>query len=104
MLTRSQCVYFCRDGFLLIEDALRGGALELVTAGVAELPRAHAHRNLLEHPVVRQFASSDDAMRFIRPVLGDGAFAVRGVMFDKLPEASGTATPAERVGNRATVS
>jgi hypothetical protein len=46
-------------------------------------------RNLLEAaPAVRELARSMALRRLVEPVLGSGAFAVRGILFDKIPTAN----------------
>jgi Phytanoyl-CoA dioxygenase (PhyH) len=48
-----------------------------------------AVRNLLEEcPEIRKFASSLFVRRLVEPVLGTECFPVRGILFDKLPEAN----------------
>jgi hypothetical protein len=44
-----------------------------------------ALRNL---PEIRELANSVELLDLVRPVLGPGAFAVRGLLFDKTPEAN----------------
>ena len=83
---RSQAIL--RDGYRLIPDAFSHGIIGQFLAAFAEFPPAHAHRNLLEHSFVREFANSDVALGLITPLLGDGAFAVRGILFDKIPGAN----------------
>lgn len=43
-----------------------------------------ATRNLLKIPAVLQLASSESIRRLVEPTLGRGAFAVRGILFNKL--------------------
>jgi len=45
-------------------------------------------RNLLAVPAVRNLVSSPSMGRLVDPVLGPGAFAVRGILFNKLPTAN----------------
>jgi hypothetical protein len=48
-----------------------------------------AVRNLLEEcPEIRRFANSPKVRRLIEPVLGAACFPVRGILFDKVPEAN----------------
>lgn len=48
-----------------------------------------AVRNLLEEcPEIRKFASSPSVRHLVEPVLGTECFPVRGILFDKVPEAN----------------
>jgi ectoine hydroxylase-related dioxygenase (phytanoyl-CoA dioxygenase family) len=58
-------------------------ALELALDG-----RQHGVRNLLSNPVVRRIASSCEIKRAVASVLGEGCFAVRGILFNKNPKAN----------------
>lgn len=49
----------------------------------------YAMRNLLaEIPFIRQLANSGPLRALVEPILGEAAFPVRGILFDKLPEAN----------------
>ncbi len=82
---------FCRMCWI---DTITGLIEEIEQAGKDGLSRrrensAHAIRNLLETvPVVRDLAESAVVCSFVEPILGPGAFAVRGLLFDKTPEAN----------------
>ncbi len=45
-------------------------------------------RNLLTPPSIRQLATSPAVRAAIEPILGKAAFAVRGILFNKLPAAN----------------
>ena len=46
-------------------------------------------RNLLEIcPAVAKLAGEERARQFVTPILGPGAFAVRAIFFDKVPDAN----------------
>jgi ectoine hydroxylase-related dioxygenase (phytanoyl-CoA dioxygenase family) len=76
------------DGYLLLPDAFPPAAFAALLDALADLPPAHAHRNLLHHPAIRAFAASPEARALITPALGESAIAVRGILFDKLPDAN----------------
>jgi hypothetical protein len=76
------------DGYLLLPHAVAAARVAALLDALADLPPAHAHRNLLHHPAIAAFASSAEARAFISPALGPGAFPVRGILFDKLPDAN----------------
>lgn len=66
-------------------------ALEKVdsSAAIARRGSVHAVRNLLEAvPGVRELARSTAVRALAEPVLGAGCFVVRGILFDKTPEAN----------------
>lgn len=50
--------------------------------------RVFAVRNLLDLPEIRRLAKSAPVRELAEAVLGDTAFAVRGILFDKIPEAN----------------
>jgi ectoine hydroxylase-related dioxygenase (phytanoyl-CoA dioxygenase family) len=89
-----------RDGFAVVEgivpdrsvDALNtalSGVDESSQATVQRRGRVHAIRNLLEVvPEVRTLARSEAVRALVEPVLGPECFAVRGILFDKTPEAN----------------
>jgi Phytanoyl-CoA dioxygenase (PhyH) len=83
-----------REGYLLVSDLLAEqevavllGALDRVPEGEAPRQRAgsiYGIRNLLSVvPEVRQLAESARIRAWVEPVLGRGAFPVRGLLFDK---------------------
>jgi ectoine hydroxylase-related dioxygenase (phytanoyl-CoA dioxygenase family) len=57
--------------------------------GVRRRESVYAIRNLLEAvPAVAELARSPAVRALVEPVLGAGAFAVRGILFDKTPDAN----------------
>ena len=75
-----------QDGYAIAHDAVPeemlgglGHALDAARAGT---------RNLLSVPAVRELATSEPVRRLVEPVLGPNAFAVRGILFNKLPGAN----------------
>ena len=75
-------------------DAVTVNALitALESAGTAGRQRhgaVYAIRNLLETvPAVAAYARSPAALELVRAILGPGCFPVRGLLFDKTPEAN----------------
>ena len=86
------------DGFAVVPEVLDaatvvaliaavGGAGE--GAGSQRRGSVYALRNLLEDvPAVTALADSPDVRALVAPVLGPGCFPVRGILFDKTPEAN----------------
>ena len=57
--------------------------------GVRRRESVYAIRNLLDAvPEVRELAASPAVRALVEPVLGAGAFPVRGILFDKTPDAN----------------
>jgi ectoine hydroxylase-related dioxygenase (phytanoyl-CoA dioxygenase family) len=88
-----------RDGFAVVPEVVTPpavasliAALEAKGPGPAVLERggrAYAMRDLLrEVPEARRLAGSAPLRALVRTVLGPGAFVVRGLLFDKTPEAN----------------
>lgn len=86
-----------RDGFAVVGGVL--GPLEVeslkgsieraaVGGGGARRGGVYALRNLLEVvPATRALAASSAVRALVEPLLGPGAFVVRGILFDKTPAA-----------------
>jgi hypothetical protein len=75
-----------RDGYAIVTDAVPLQLLgDLDTALDAD--RAGT-RNMLNIPTVQQLAQSDCMRRLVEPILGPDAFAVRAILFNKLPDAN----------------
>jgi ectoine hydroxylase-related dioxygenase (phytanoyl-CoA dioxygenase family) len=75
------------DGYAIVEgvlndDAVRG-YIEVLRDDSRNGARRGGRRNLLEIAAMRELAQSETVMTLVRPVLGDGAFPVRGILFDK---------------------
>ncbi|HYJ80121.1 MAG TPA: phytanoyl-CoA dioxygenase family protein [Longimicrobiaceae bacterium] len=84
-------------GYALAPDVLAPDQVDRVTdavaaaagEGVRRRESVYAIRNLLEVvPEVRALARSEAVRALVRPVLGEGCFAVRGILFDKTPDAN----------------
>jgi ectoine hydroxylase-related dioxygenase (phytanoyl-CoA dioxygenase family) len=89
-----------RDGYVVVEGVISGTTADLLIAAVSAVDtdsvaavqrrgRVHAVRNLLEAvPEVQQLARSAEVRALVEPVLGPDCFVVRGILFDKTPEAN----------------
>lgn len=87
-----------RDGFAVAEgvvtDAEILALIPLLTevdheGAISRRGSVHAVRNLLEAvPEVRALARSEEVRALVTPVLGDGCFVVRAILFDKTPQAN----------------
>jgi ectoine hydroxylase-related dioxygenase (phytanoyl-CoA dioxygenase family) len=75
------------SGFAIVEDVLDLATIERLQALMESIARSQegrgGARNLLDDPGVRELADSEVVMSLVRPVLGETAFAVRGILFDK---------------------
>lgn len=82
------------DGFQIVQDVLDASAIDVLTAGLAELEAGQysagrrttrpGARNLLrECPSVAELARSQPLIRLVAPVLGPAAFPVLALFFDK---------------------
>jgi hypothetical protein len=75
------------NGFAIIDGVLPSDVVaELIRAVETEVPLQAARggvRNLLEFPVIRGLADTTTVRALVEPVLGAGAFPVRGILFDK---------------------
>ncbi len=75
------------NGFAIVEDVLDINAIDqlqrlMESIAVSEQGRGGV-RNLLDVPEVRELAASKAIMRLVQPILGEAAFPVRGILFDK---------------------
>ncbi|HEU4457390.1 MAG TPA: phytanoyl-CoA dioxygenase family protein [Longimicrobium sp.] len=92
--------HLCEHGYALVPDVLGDGDIARILAalddagegdadGVRRKESVYAIRNLLEVvPEIRALARSAAVRALVEPVLGAGAFAVRGILFDKTPDAN----------------
>lgn len=75
------------DGFAIVPDVLDAGQVRSLASALRENATAPAgrggRRNLLDEPVVRELAHSDEIRHLVTPILGEDAFVVRGILFDK---------------------
>lgn len=95
---RQYATAFCRDGYFIREDVISLDDVEELRQAVAALPvrqevrrkrSIYGVRNMLEIcPAVRALAANCRVRRFATAVLGDQAFAVRAIFFDKVPDAN----------------
>jgi ectoine hydroxylase-related dioxygenase (phytanoyl-CoA dioxygenase family) len=86
---------FARDGYFRCEGVLSDDEVEHLRTAIAEIPErqevrrrrgVYGVRNLLEIcPAVEALARQPSIRQFVTPVLGDRAFAVRAIYFDKVP-------------------
>lgn len=85
------------DGFAVQEDTLSELEVdELINAierrqdgeGLLRQGRIFALRNLLDLPEISALAESQPVRELAQAVVGDTAFPVRGILFDKIPEAN----------------
>ncbi|MFO0865630.1 MAG: phytanoyl-CoA dioxygenase family protein [Gemmataceae bacterium] len=89
---------FAHDGFFIADDVLSESDIERLRMAIAELPQnenvrkrqgVYGVRHLIEVcPEVRDIACDPRVRSFATAVLGEGAFAVRAVFFDKVPGAN----------------
>ena len=88
-----------QDGFAIIPNVLDAGQREMLLAAIAEVTAGsdalrrgegvYGIRNLLDAvPAVRKTAGSAAVRALVEPVLGPGCFSVRGILFDKTPDAN----------------
>jgi ectoine hydroxylase-related dioxygenase (phytanoyl-CoA dioxygenase family) len=75
------------DGHAIVPDVLNAGRVRILASALSEKATATAgrggRRNLLDEPAVRELAYSDEIRRLVIPILGEDAFVVRGILFDK---------------------
>lgn len=86
------------DGFAIVENVLSPSQVEFLISslermnnyeGVRSRGGIFALRNLLDaSPEVRELAASQEIRNLVEPMLGPDAFPVRGILFDKIPEAN----------------
>lgn len=86
-----------RDGYAVVPPILSAADCDALIAAVAcdnlgakqeRRGSVYAVRNLLDIPAVRELAQSDTLRQWIVPILGAKAMAVRGILFDKTPQAN----------------
>ncbi len=82
---------FRRDGFVIVPDAVDPAAVDALLAAiqpVAAGTRGGVRHLLRDVPAVRELARSAPVRAVAEAALGPGAFAVRGILFDKTPDAN----------------
>ncbi len=95
MITSEEQSRLHRQGFLLCRGAVSGAVVADLVRTIAETPPSSdarrslaGRRNLLQVDAVRRLAAGRAVRELVQPVLGGGAFAVRGIFFDKTAEAN----------------
>jgi hypothetical protein len=74
------------NGFAIVRQCL---AEQMVEHLCSQLGYAkHSQRNLLGVPVVRELAASEPVKQLTAALLGKDCFAVRGILFNKTPDAN----------------
>lgn len=89
---------FERDGFALVEDVLQQDQIQRLIRALDEMPQdstdqrqrrsSFARRDLLSLSAVRDLADSDQLHSIVDSIVGVGARSVRGLLFDKTPDAN----------------
>ncbi|MEO2090228.1 MAG: hypothetical protein ABGY75_12110, partial [Gemmataceae bacterium] len=89
---------FAESGYFTADGVLSDADVERLQVAIAQLPDreevrrrkgVYGVRNLLDIcPAVRELACDPRVRAFVEPVLGERAFAVRAVFFDKVPGAN----------------
>ncbi len=85
------------DGYAIVPDVVASETLQRLIEAIGDYAVGvasdagrgnYAMRNLLGIAAVREIAGSSQLMRWIHPVLGETARPVRGILFDKTPDAN----------------
>ncbi|HEY6377367.1 MAG TPA: hypothetical protein VIX90_17740 [Edaphobacter sp.] len=75
------------DGFAMVPDVFDTARVRSLASALSENATATGgrggRRNLLDEPAVRELGHSDKIRRLVTPILGEDAFVVRGILFDK---------------------
>lgn len=81
---------FRRDGFVIVPDAVDPAVVDALLAATAPVTagRGGVRHLLRDVPAVRELARSAPVRAVAEAALGPGAFAVRGILFDKTPDAN----------------
>jgi ectoine hydroxylase-related dioxygenase (phytanoyl-CoA dioxygenase family) len=89
---------FRRDGYYIRENVISAAQVDELRQAIADIPvreevrrkrNVYGVRNLLEIcPAVRDLARQPVIRQFVVPVLGEHAFAVRAIFFDKVAGAN----------------
>ena len=89
---------FAEEGYFVADGVLADVDVERLRVAISQLPDreevrrrkgVYGVRNLLDIcPAVRELACDPRVRGFVEPVLGERAFAVRAVFFDKVPGAN----------------
>jgi len=79
------------DGFAVVQNVLRPKECEELVALLGPVDGA-GRRNLLQKPEIAALADSSRILKLVQPYLAGKARAVRGIYFDKTPEANWSVT------------
>lgn len=74
------------DGYALVRDCVSEETIQALEQALDA--DQHGIRNLLSNQIVRRIAASDQVRKPVASVLGDKCFAVRGIFFNKSPQAN----------------
>ena len=74
------------DGYALVRGCVSEATIQALEMAIDA--GQHGIRNLLSNEVVRAIAGSDEVRRPVATVLGVECFAVRGIFFNKSPQAN----------------
>jgi ectoine hydroxylase-related dioxygenase (phytanoyl-CoA dioxygenase family) len=78
-----------RDGFCIVPLAIEPAQIRALVDSISPLiSERHGMRNLLRIPAVRRLADGEAIRGLVEPVLGGCAQVVRGLFFDKTPDAN----------------
>jgi ectoine hydroxylase-related dioxygenase (phytanoyl-CoA dioxygenase family) len=78
-----------RDGYQIIPEVLTFSEVEALRQSLRSLDVAPGHRQLMHRvPAVAALAVSTKILNLVAVVLGEGAFPVRSIFFDKTPGAN----------------
>lgn len=74
------------EGYALVPKCISEDTIQILERAI-DCDRAGV-RNLLSNEVVGNIVGSDEVRRNVASVLGDGCFAVKGIFFNKTPQAN----------------
>lgn len=77
------------EGYQIVPEVLAFSEVEALRQSLRSLDVAPGHRQLMRRvPAVAALAVSTKILNLVAAVLGEGAFPVRSIFFDKTPEAN----------------
>ncbi|HVT10783.1 MAG TPA: phytanoyl-CoA dioxygenase family protein [Fimbriimonadaceae bacterium] len=76
------------EGFAIVSGVFDHEEIETLLALLPPLDGAAGTRNLLHHPWCRDLASDARIRRLVEEAIGPAAVPVRGILFDKSPDAN----------------
>ena len=83
--------YATREGVLSqdqVDELISSIEKERAGQALERNGKIFAVRNLLDSPEIKKLAQSESVLKLARIILGFGAFPVRGILFDKIPDAN----------------